>query len=139
MSFENLVECFGNCGRKKKALPSRLSSRIIYLVGAVCQPLMVVSELQHILGVGPICSIDFTVNNIVTITCVASLFHLVIISRERYVAIKHALRYITLVTTRRVTAWLLPISLTVVKDGFYHVVETVLIDLFTGILVCDTI
>ena len=84
------------------------------LVGAVCQPLMVVSYLQHILGVGPICLIDFTVNNIVTITCGASLFHLVIISCERYVAIKHALRYTTLVTTRRVTAavivaWVFPL------------------------------
>ena len=114
------------------------------LVGAVCQPLMVVSDLQHILGVGPICLIDLTVSNIVTITCGASLFHLVIISCERYVAIKHALRYTTLVTTRRVTAavvvaWVLPLLLTVVRDGLYHVLETVIVDLLTAILECAII
>ena len=114
------------------------------LVGAVCQPLMVVSDLQHILGVGPICLIDFTVNNIVTITCGASLFHLVIISCERYVAIKHALRYTTLVTTRRVTAavvvaWVLPILLTVVISYSYDVLETVLADLLSGILISVTV
>ena len=114
------------------------------LVGAVCQPLMFVSDLQHILGRGPICLVDLTVNNIVTITCGASLFHLVIISCERYVAIKHALRYTTLVTTRRVTAavvvaWVLPLLLTVVRDGLYHVLETVIVDLLTAILECAII
>ena len=152
MSFDNLVESLVIVAIRRKRYLHQMRHVLLaclavtyLLVCAVCQPLMVVSELQHILGVGPICPIDFSVNNIVTITCGASLFHLVIISCERYVAIKHALRAcITLVTTRRMTAtvaaaWLLPILLTEVKDGFYDIVETVLIDLFTGILVCDTI
>ena len=84
------------------------------LVGAVCQPLMVMSYLQHILGVGPICLIDTIVYEIASLPFAVSLFHLVIISCERYVAIKHALRYTTLVTTRRVTAavivaWVFPL------------------------------
>ena len=113
------------------------------LVGAVCQPLMVVSYLQHILGVGPICLIDFTVNNIVTIACGASLFHLVIISCERYVAIKHALRYTTLVTTGRVTAavalaWLLPVLLIVAVNALNRVLEIALVGLLTRILLMVT-
>ena len=114
------------------------------LVGAVCQPLMVVSDLQHILGRGPICLVDLTVSNIVTITCGASLFHLVIISCERYVAIKHALRYTTLVTTRRVTAavvvaWLLSVLIILVPNGLDHVLETVLVEILIGNMLCVTI
>ena len=51
--------------------------------------------------------------------CSASLYHLVVISSERYVAIKHSLRYETLVTTNRLitavaTAWTIPVTTTLI-------------------------
>ena len=83
------------------------------LVGVLAPPLYITSYVQHILGIGPICVIDTIGAQIMYLSVVASLFHMVIISGERYIAIKHALRYTTLVTTGRLAAavtvaWLLP-------------------------------
>ena len=83
------------------------------LVGVVALPLLITSYMQHILGIGPICLIDTMVVQAMHFSILASLFHMVIISGERYIAIKHALRYTTLVTTGRLAAavtvaWLLP-------------------------------
>ena len=73
------------------------------LVGAVVLPLVIASHAVR-LSSKPVCLVDTLAIACIFIACVVSLLHLVIISGERYVAIKHALRYETLVTTRRLTA-----------------------------------
>ena len=73
------------------------------LVGAVVLPLAIASHVERLVGSGPSCLLEVTLYSAVYIACVGSLFHLAIISGERYVAIKHALRYETLVTARRLT------------------------------------
>ena len=92
------------------------------LVGVLAPPLYITSYFQHILGIGPICVIDTIGAQIMYLSVVASLFHMVIISGERYIAIKHALRYTTLVTTGRLAAavtvaWLLPALIVLGNTG----------------------
>ena len=83
------------------------------ITGTITQPLLITSNLLQLLGVGSNCLIEFVLNLIYFLSVGASVHHLVIISGERYIAIRHALRYEILVTTRRITftvalAWLLP-------------------------------
>ena len=84
------------------------------LVGAVVLPLVVTSHILRLLGKRLVCIVDKIATETVYIGCGASLFHLAIISGERYVAIKHSLRYETLVTTERLRvaiafAWAVPV------------------------------
>ena len=83
------------------------------LVGAVILPLMIAGHAMRLSRV-PVCLVDAVTVESIYVVCGASLYHLVIISAERHVAIKHALRYETLVTTRRLTAavataWAIPV------------------------------
>ena len=74
------------------------------LVGAVVLPLAIASHLERLVGSGPTCLMELTAGILLYVAFVASLFHLAIISSERYVAIKHCLRYKTLVTPSRLLA-----------------------------------
>ena len=83
-------------------------------VGLGLQPLFVATELCRITGQCNICILDNLVWYFGTVVCRSSLNHLVLIAWERYVAIKHALRYATIVTTNKllsgsIAAWLIPI------------------------------
>ena len=85
-------------------------------VGLGLQPLFVATELCRITGQCNICILDNLVWYFGTVVCRSSLNHLVLIAWERYVAIKHALRYATIVTTNKllsgsIAAWLIPIIL----------------------------
>ena len=89
------------------------------LVGAVVLPLAITSHAVR-LSRAPVCLLDAVILAGMNVTCGASLYHLLIISCERYVAIKHALRYETLATTRRLktavaTAWAIPVALTILS------------------------
>lgn len=104
------------------------------LVGVVALPLLITSYMQHILGIGPICLIDTMVVQAMHFSILASLFHMVIISGERYIAIKHALRYTTLVTTGRLAlavtvSWLLPAFVVLVLSGLDIMHEIEFLDL----------
>ena len=84
------------------------------LVGAVVLPLVITGHAFRFSRT-PSCLVDTAMTASVYIFCGASLFHLVVISGERYVAIKYSLRYETLVTTRRLTiavttAWAVPVA-----------------------------
>ena len=96
------------------------------LVGAVVLPLAITGHAFR-LSRAPICVLDAVALGCTYIACGASLWHLVVISGERYVAIKHALRYETLVTTRRLTAavgaaW--AITITTSLSGLINIVVT---------------
>ena len=73
------------------------------MVGAVVLPLVVTAHAFRLSSI-PVCLMDTVASVSVYVCCGASLWQLVIISGERYIAIKHALRYETLATTRRLTA-----------------------------------
>ena len=68
------------------------------LTGLVVQPIRIAMEIKRIVGVGPFCGMEklFTVS--ITLVTYASCTHLVLTSIERYIAIKHSLRYQTIVT-----------------------------------------
>ena len=77
------------------------------LVGVLVQPLFVASEMKHILGIGPFCTLDTVLVVFTYGVCGTSISHLVLISVERYVFIKLPLRYEDIVTEERITAGVL--------------------------------
>ena len=89
------------------------------LVGLVYQPLGMAMETKKILGVGPFCTAleKAGVVAFIGLLC-ASLGHLVLISIERYIAIKKPLRYQDIVTKQRMTvgvilAWTVALFVTI--------------------------
>ena len=62
------------------------------------------------------CVVDSAFYYLVTVTCGSSISHLTLVAWERYVAIKHTLRYRLIVTTNRlviydILIWLLHVAL----------------------------
>ena len=70
---------------------------------AIAQPLSIASASCRITGRCNSCLLDLARNIILTFFCTSSSFHLVLMAIERLIAIKYPLRYVNLVTTRRVT------------------------------------
>lgn len=88
-------------------------------VGAVVQPMFVAAELCRISGKYKTCLLDTLLWYTVTVICRSAISHLVVITWERYVAVKHALRYEDIVTRWRLSkgiaaAWFIPIILEVI-------------------------
>ena len=118
------------------------------LVGAVVLPLAIASHLERLLGSGPTCLVEFTLYSALLITVCASLSHLAIISGERYVAIKYALRYETLVTSRRLAnvvagAWASTVISSVIMVAFlehavsFMVLSFAILGLIAAITFCQ--
>ena len=73
------------------------------LVGLFVQPLLIASASLLVKGEANMFCTAFKVSEQVTLKyCVASLHHLLLISAERYIAIKHSLQYDNLVTEIRI-------------------------------------
>ena len=86
------------------------------LVGVIVLPLLMVGHAFR-LSSKPVCLVDSVASTGLSMACAVSLLHLVVISGERNVAVKHALRYETLVTENRLaaavaTAWAIPVFMT---------------------------
>ena len=101
--------------RKPCALLACLAATDL-LVGAVVLPSVITGHAFR-LSRASVCLVDAATWTSGYFGCGASVLHLAIISGERYVAIKHSLRYETLVTARRLTAavataWAIPAVLT---------------------------
>ena len=84
------------------------------LVGMVFQPLFIARTTSFIRGVSlnEYCQGNRVAIFIFTIPILSSLFHLTLLSVDRFVALKYTFRYTTIVTTRRltvavVTSWFL--------------------------------
>ncbi|XP_078354485.1 beta-1 adrenergic receptor-like [Oculina patagonica] len=76
------------------------------LGGLVGQPIAIAVELKRILGDGPFCNIEKAVTVAKLGGGLTSLGTLVLISIDRYIVIKHPLRYRTIVTKQRIKAGL---------------------------------
>ena len=84
-------------------------------VGIVVQPTFLATQLCRITGGCRICKLDSIFYYLAIVTCASSIDHLLLISCERYIAIKHTLRYRSVVTANRLlaatmTAWLVEIT-----------------------------
>lgn len=89
---------------KSNALLSCLAGTDL-VAGLVSMPLDIAAKLKVFLGVGPFCTALEKLNLASTIVLFfASSSHLVLISVDRYVAIKKPLRYQAMVTKRRIIA-----------------------------------
>ena len=75
--------------------------------GLVPKPLALAVSITRILGVGKFCTLEKVFVISLFLAGFASLTHLVLISIDRYVAIKDPLRYRDIVTKRRITAGIL--------------------------------
>ena len=96
------------------------------LVGAVVLPFVVAGHASRFSRT-PVCLLDTVAVAGINLACGASLYHLVAISSERYIAIKHSLRYEILVTESRLitavaTAWTIPVATTLI--GLMDIVLT---------------
>ena len=80
------------------------------MTGLVGQPIRIATEVQRILKKGTFCS---NLERVSTLSLIwhkfATLTHLVLITVDRYIAIKKPLRYQDIVTTRRVTVAVLSV------------------------------
>ena len=73
------------------------------LTGLVCQPTRIAMEMKRIFGVGQFCTALEEMNSVTTVALhFASLGHLVLISIDRYIAIKKPLRYPAIITKQRI-------------------------------------
>ena len=105
------------------------------VVGLVLQPLQIASDVSLLRGDIMFCTITF-LSKTVTLSCVlASFHHLVLMSAERYVAIKHPFRHETQITEVRIImasalAWVAAIILpseNLLATAIVIAVETLLI------------
>ena len=75
------------------------------LTGLIVLPFSFSLDWKRLLGVGPFCSPQKALIVIITMVAFASFSHLVVISIDRYIAIKYPLRYQDIVTeTRKITS-----------------------------------
>ncbi|XP_078354368.1 uncharacterized protein LOC144638970 [Oculina patagonica] len=77
------------------------------LAALVGQPLAIAVELKRILSDGPFCSLEKAFSVALFGFAFISLGSLVLMSIDRYVSVKHPLRYRTTVTTKRIKTGLL--------------------------------
>ena len=88
------------------------------LPGLVVYPIAIAVEVKRILGIGPFCTLEKLYAVASFAAGFTSFSHLVLISIDRYVAIKHSLRYEEIVTTQRIQrgvllAWAMTVCLTI--------------------------
>ena len=74
------------------------------LMGLIGQPMFIAVAISTLRGEASseICTLQRLARNTVRLLVAASLFHLVLLSVERYLAIKHSLEYQTMVTEARI-------------------------------------
>ena len=105
-----------------RKVPSNLSVAVMtitdFLIGAVTQPLLIVSWSCRIAGHCNSCTVDSALCFVTIWLIVASAFHLALVATDRLIAIKCPYRYQDLVTVTRlsvgaVLAWVLGFLITI--------------------------
>ena len=84
--------------------------------GVFVQPTFIARQLCRITGQCRIYDVDTVFYYLVIVTCGSSISHLTLVACERYIAIKHALRYAVIATTNRlltrtIMVWILEFAL----------------------------
>ena len=84
--------------------------------GVFVQPTFIASQLCRITRQCRICDVDSVFYYLLVVSCGSSISHLTLVAWERYIAIKHALRYTVIVTTKRlltgtIMIWILEFAL----------------------------
>ena len=72
--------------------------------GVIVQPVFLESVLCRIAGQCSVCAVDTARVYLLRVSCGSSLVHVTLIAWERYIAIKHALQYKLVITTKRLLA-----------------------------------
>ena len=88
------------------------------LTGLVVQPISIAVDVRRFFGIQPFCTLETVCSIALFSLCYASLSHLVLISIDRYVAVKDALRYREIVSKKRITkgvlvAWSIAVVFTI--------------------------
>ena len=84
--------------------------------GVFVQPTFIASQSCRITGQCRICDVDTVFYYLFIVTCGSSISHLTLVAWERCIAIKHAHRYMVIVTTKRlltgtIMIWILEFAL----------------------------
>ncbi|XP_078371401.1 adenosine receptor A1-like [Oculina patagonica] len=95
--------------------------------GMVVYPVAITVDMKRILGVGPFCTLEKLYLVTLIMVSFASFSHLVLISVDRYIAIKYSLRYQNIVTKQRiitcvVLAWAITVLITI-QELFLAVID----------------
>ena len=128
-----------------------LSSTTDLAMGVIGKPLyisVVIAELQGNTS-STYCIRTLLATIVLRVLGIASLSHLAMVNLERYIAIKHALRYETIVTEKRLTClssllWIILLTITVSLSFFdentYLKVDTITLSLcITTIIFCQVV
>ena len=97
------------------------------LTGLVVCPLAIGVTMKRIFGLGPFCTLEKLYLVALAVVSFASLSHLVLISVDRYIAVKHSLRYVDIVTKQRITTgvvlvWAMTVLVTI-QESFLAVLD----------------
>ena len=110
-------------GKKSTVLTGYLAVTDL-VVGVIVQPIFLASVLCRITGRCNGCAVDSARVYLLRVSCKSPLVHVTLVAWERYMAIKHALQYKLVVTTKRLLAGTIAAWLTSVASiciTFFHV------------------
>ena len=119
-----------NLRRKKSTILMGYLAVTDLVVGVIVQPISLANVLCQITGRCSSCPVDTARVYLLRVSSGSSLAHATLIAWERYIAIKHALQYKLVVTTKRllagtIAAWL--ISAALICTSFLHVTLSILL------------
>ena len=116
------------------------------IMGLIGQPLFIawITSSLHGQNSSAYCTLQSLSRNSLRVLIAESLFQLVLINVERYIAIKHSLEYITMVTKTRILrssalAWIavlfLTITCTIIDNDIYLTVSNILVCVCVAIII----
>ena len=121
------------------------------LVGVVAQPMFVAARISTLQGntSKEHCILEQLTKNAVRLLCSASVLHLVLMSLERYLAIKHSFAYTTMVTKTRIfassaVAWIIvlavTISLVIIDNDIYVTTTNIILAVCLAVItICQVV
>ena len=112
-----------NLRRKKSTVLIGYLAVTDLVVGVIVQPMFLANVLCQMTGGCSSCAIDTARAYLLRVSCGSSLAHVTFIACERYIAIKYALQYKLIVTTKRllagtIAAWLISVAVACIL--FFH-------------------
>ena len=126
-----------NLRRKKSTIMMGYLAVTDLVVGAIGQPMFLANVLCQMIGRCSSCTVDIARYYLLRAGCGSSLVHVTLTALERYIAIKHALQYKLVVTTKRllagiIAAWFISVALVCVSflnvtlSMIFHAIEVLI-------------